>query len=88
MSTCWSCTITTPDPRESAGSADVVVVEHEVEVVGADEVAGRSTEQHRLDLGAGPEAARQVDQVAQRDAHANLVDARTCHGTRQAEEHR
>ena len=49
-STCWSSTITTPEPSESPAARTDVVVEDQVELVGADEIAGRAAEEHGLQL--------------------------------------
>ena len=74
-STCRSCTITTPEPERQPGGAGASSVEHQVEVVGAGEAARRAAEQHGLQFGAGAHAAGQRDQLAERDAELDLVDA-------------
>ena len=73
-------------PERQPRVADVVVVEHEVEVVGADELAGRAAEEHGAQFRSGSKPAGQFDQFAERDADTHLVDTRADHGTRQAEQ--
>ena len=60
--------------------------QREVEVVRADERAGRPAEQHRPQLGPGAQAAGQLDQLAEREAELDLVDARPFDGAGEAEQ--
>ena len=78
-----------PAPRPSRASLPPRVSlegQGHIQLVRSDEHAGGATEQHRADRLPARNAAGQRDQLAERDAEIDLVDARPRHVPRDAEE--